>query len=503
MLAEYVAAYAPVLVESTGKRELLGGGMLDWNMLLSPNRRKHSMNADTGVSLDIAVGREEVERDYDRILFAAPTRRLADKTQVFPMEENDSVRTRLTHSHEVSNLARSIGVRLAFEHGEEVFGTDHEALKVTRTVPALLAAIGLAHDLGNPPFGHQGEVSMQQWFVAQARSIAAARHASGGNERQDAEPFDASKYIEHDFVHFDGNAQTLRLLTRLQVLNDDFGLNLTVATLSALIKYPAVFGAETYGYKKAGIFRSEEGIVNEIWDGAGLTPGVRHPLTVVMEACDDIAYSVIDAEDTIKKGYASFYDLMDFIDSNAEDAVSKDIVQKARLKNREFRKENLSSRELDDISMQIFRAIAISKMVDAATKTFVANREKLMSGDALPEFELIKESECGVFCKAVKKFDSRYGFQHRDVLRLELRGHNYIQSMMDMLWSAVQEGIDSSSPFDRFVYGSISENYRRVFERTDRGDYAKRQIICDALSGMTESFLIKKHDQLCALARAG
>jgi dGTPase len=221
-----------------------------------------------------------------------------------------------------------------------------------------------------------------------------------------------------------------------------------------------------------------------------------------MEACDDIAYSVIDAEDTIKKGYASFHDLMDYISANSKGQASTEIVSAAKARNDEFRKENLSSRELNDISMQMFRAFAISRMVNAATKTFVENKSRLLSGDALPDFELIKVSDCGGFCKAVKDFDKQYGFRHRDVLELELRGHNYIHSMMDMIWSAVQEGDDSSSPFDRFVYGSISENYRRVFEKTDRSDYAKRQLICDALSGMTETFLIKKHKQLRALLEA-
>lgn len=474
--------------------------MLAWTSLLSPERRKPK-GISTG-SIDIAVGRKEIERDYDRILFAAPTRRLADKTQVFPMEANDSVRTRLTHSHEVSNLARSIGVRLAFEHGREVFGDDHETLEVTRTVPALLAAIGLAHDLGNPPFGHQGEDSIQQWFFKQAQTIAAARHVAGSGESGEREPFDPRKYVEEDFLRFDGNAQTLRLLTRLQVLNDDYGLNLTVATLAALIKYPVVYGDGRSGYKKAGIFESEREIANDIWRRVGLTTGVRHPLTVVMEACDDIAYSVIDAEDTIKKGYASFHDLMDYISANSKGQASTEIVSAAKARNDEFRKENLSSRELNDISMQMFRAFAISRMVNAATKTFVENKSRLLSGDALPDFELIKVSDCGGFCKAVKDFDKQYGFRHRDVLELELRGHNYIHSMMDMIWSAVQEGDDSSSPFDRFVYGSISENYRRVFEKTDRSDYAKRQLICDALSGMTETFLIKKHKQLRALLEA-
>ena len=137
--------------------------MLSWDKLLNQTRRKDLYRSSE--SFGTGAGRTESERDYDRILFATPTRRLADKTQVFPMEENDSVRTRLTHSHEVSNLARSIGVRLAFDHAENVFGPKHELLQVKRNVPSMLAAVGLAHDLGNPPFGHQGEIAIQQWFA--------------------------------------------------------------------------------------------------------------------------------------------------------------------------------------------------------------------------------------------------------------------------------------------------------------------------------------------------
>ena len=128
---------------------------LVWEKLLSETRRKDLH--DTGESPGGTKGnRTEAERDFDRILFAAPTRRLADKTQVFPLDPSDSVRTRLTHSYEVSNLARSIGMSLAFNHPQEVFGDNHEELDVKRKVPAMLAATGLAHDLGNPPFGHQG-----------------------------------------------------------------------------------------------------------------------------------------------------------------------------------------------------------------------------------------------------------------------------------------------------------------------------------------------------------
>lgn len=454
--------------------------MLDWNKLLCAARRKEL--AGVSGSMGTAASRTEIERDYDRILFATPTRRLADKTQVFPMEEHDSVRTRLTHSHEVSNLARSIGVRLAFEYPERVFGPNHEVLNVKRNVPPLLAAVGLAHDLGNPPFGHQGEIAIQQWF-----------HQTFKDQP-----------IEEDFSEFDGNAQTFRLLTRLQVLNDQFGLNLTIATLAGLIKYPSVFGSgQKYGFKKYGIFKSEAAIIDEVWHHTGLRAGARHPLAYVMEACDDIAYSVIDAEDTVKKGYASFYDLMDFLESSADgDAVIKEVTEASKAKNKEFKSAELSSRELNDISMQMFRVKAIAKMVEAATTVFVQNIDKMMNEDIAPGFELIKNSECGRLCQAVKDFDFRHGFQHKEVLRLELEGNNRIKSMMNMVWRAIDKEGNKDLPFERYVFGAISENYRRVYRTMEKSRYTQLQLLCDVISGMTESYLIKKHDEFRSLEKA-
>lgn len=451
--------------------------MYSWETLLNQTRRKELHGSKE--SIGTGVGRTEFERDYDRILFATPTRRLADKTQVFPMEENDSVRTRLTHSFEVSNLARSIGVRLAFEYEEKVFGKNHEALQVKRNIPSLLAAVGLAHDLGNPPFGHQGELAIQQWFTEKKETLS----------------------ISDDFLKFDGNAQTFRLLTRLQLLNDQFGLNLTVGTLAALIKYPSVYGSNNKGgFKKHGIFKSEEAIINEVWSQTGLVEGIRHPLAYVMEACDDIAYSVIDAEDTVKKGYASFYDLMDYLESyDSADEVIQGVVSAARKKNTEFKREELSSRELNDISMQMFRVKAISEMVSSATAVFVENIDKILSGTIEPGFELIKNSSCARLCAATKKFDYSHGFQHKDVLKLELQGSNYIKSMMNMLWNAVEKEGNPDFPFERYVFGEISENYRRIYMTSDKSTYAKCQLVCDALSGMTESYLMKKHTEFNAL----
>ena len=235
---------------------------LEWGKLLSSGRRK--TRAGKGGSTHTEKGWEELERDYDRILFATPTRRLADKTQVFPLEKNDSVRTRLTHSHEVANLARSIGIRIAFDHAKDVFGPKHEELQIQRTVPALLAAIGLSHDLGNPPFGHQGEVAIQSWFA-----------------EMDQEGGKLEGQIHADFLEFDGNAQSFRLLTRLQTLNDDFGLNLTDATLTSLLKYPSFHNSKVNAHEKWGVFESERKVAEEIWKYTGLAEEQRHPLTYV------------------------------------------------------------------------------------------------------------------------------------------------------------------------------------------------------------------------------
>jgi len=451
--------------------------MLDWQQLLNHSRRKDKTHHQ---SMNSAGGRVEIERDFDRILFATPTRRMADKTQVFPLEKNDSVRTRLTHSHEVSNLARSIGVRLAFEFPEQVFGSQHEELLVKRNIPPLLAAIGLAHDLGNPPFGHQGEMSIQAWF-----------------KKNNKKWF--NNQVNADFLHFDGNAQTFRLMTRLQILNDDYGLNLTYATLAAMIKYPSFWSSiDKGGYKKSGIFESERSIVEDVWKNTGLGPGLRHPLTYIMEACDDIAYATMDAEDTVKKGYASFYDLIDHLEHYCQDdELMLELINSSKKKNTEFKQESLSSNELNDISMQMLRVKAISLMVTSVVDTFVTHCRTLMANKNAEGFNLVNASKANALCRTLKIFDAEYGYQHKTVLELELRGSNYIHSLMDMLWEGINnEG--QGSLFAQYAFGQISENYRRVYNKNPHleANYKKAQLLCDVLSGMTDSYIISLHDEL-------
>ena len=527
---------------------------MNWNRLLHNGRRKDKAEksllsfGEGSWGLKETKGtREEIERDYDRILFLAPTRRLSDKTQVFPLEQNDSVRTRLTHSYEVSNLARSIGTQLAYEHASLFSVSEHPDREgeLTRIIPSLLAAIGLAHDLGNPPFGHQGESAIQAWFKTKGKEFF---------PKEDGK----IPYIYNDFMYFDGNSQTIRLLTQLQILNDKFGINLTYATLSAMLKYPqsSTYVAEKnealrssqkeniseeYSHtkttwKKHGYFYSEARIIEDIWKETGLAEGIRHPLTYVMEACDDIAYSVLDAEDIVKKGLASFHDLMNHLkhymtcelnkvtndkklsESEKEEKQANleekfklilETIEESQRKHDEFSAPslNLTPRELNDMSMQMFRVSAMNKLVSSITKAFADNIERLMDKKE-PVKDLMSISNACELCEALKLFDYKWGYKNKSVLKLELEGHNYIYNLMDMLWIGIHGRLNkdnsgnSTTPFGEYAYGRISENYRRVFE--DKSNelpdrYKEAQLLTDAISGMTDSYLIDLHDELKAL----
>ena len=475
------------------------GEQLDWTALLNSRRRKPRPG---GKAHEPRLGedRTQHERDHDRILFSTPVRRLQDKTQVFPLERNDSVRTRLTHSHEVANMARSMGTTLAFVHGEALgFPASVEPL---RNVPALLEAIGLAHDLGNPPFGHQGETAIQTWMK---------RHATPRSEEPGSFAiFDAPGLTEpmrRDFLAFEGNAQAFRLLTRLQILNDDFGLNMTYAFLAALMKYPVPSDAvdkSSHARKKFNFFQSEAGIAAEVWAETGLRQGVRHPLTFVMEACDDIAYSVVDVEDAAKKNLINFNVLTAWLRHDAcDDEVTLGVCQRAERYHADFRDEGLSPGELDDISMQMFRVDAIGTMVRAAVGAFVANRDAIMAGAF--DRELMAASDAVVLWTSLKRFAKFHVYRHRSVLEVELAGHRTLHELMDMFWTAVVERKDPDDlrsdreALPAYVYSRISENYRRVAEAPGNRmpmRYRELQLITDMISGMTDTFAVSLRDDL-------
>lgn len=472
---------------------------LDWTKLLSTRRRKDG-DAVLTPNAKALEARTEHERDHDRILFSTPVRRLQDKTQVFPLERNDSVRTRLTHSHEVANMARSMGTTLAFVHTEALGLPD--AVNPLRNVPALLEAVGLAHDLGNPPFGHQGESAIQGWM---------AKNGTPRDENADSlgifDGWAPSEAQRQDFLRFEGNAQAFRLLTRLQIVNDEFGLNMTYAFLAALMKYPVPSNETKKGSqarKKFNFFQSEADIVLDVWARTGLSKGVRHPLTFVMEACDDIAYSVVDVEDAAKKGLINFNVLVAWLKHHADgDDVTLSVVAKAEKRHSEFRGKSLSPRELDDISMQMFRVDAIGSMVNAAVTAFVENKDAILAGEF--DKELMAVSKADKLWASLKSFAKQHVYSHRKVLEVELEGHRTIHALMDMFWAAITDRADATDlssrrpPLSGYVYSLISENYRRVAEGPNNRmpmRYRELQLVTDMISGMSDSFAIALHEDL-------
>lgn len=475
---------------------------MDWGKLLSETRRK-DLHGATLQPLNAGGDRTEIERDYDRVLFSTPVRRLADKTQVFPLEKNDSVRTRLTHSHEVSNIARSIGVALSYRDDSPF---NNEVFR--RNLPALLATIGLAHDIGNPPFGHQGEYAIGDWFKKHAEKTF--EYLTDNNITISS---DEKERMQLDFTAFEGNAQALRVLTKLQIMNDNFGLNLTCAALTALIKYPVTSEKRNklnISTKKFGCFHSELDVVKDIWNETGLKQSLRHPLTFLMEASDDIAYSVLDVEDAVKKGLVSFRDLISYLETSPlnedeADSVIKDVCSKAKKQHHKHKEANLSPPEVNDLSTQMFRVFAIGAMVSSVIQAFLEQKENIEAG-TLTE-DLIAVSTSALLCKKLKRFALENAYKHRTVLELELEGHKVIHSIMDMLWPAIVSRGDPQketkghpgTPYEKYAYGRISENYRRVFESPNEDlplGYRQCQLLADMVSGMTDSFALSFEREL-------
>lgn len=432
--------------------------------------------------------RIEAERDYDRSLFSTPVRRLADKTQVFPLEAHDSVRTRLTHSLEVSNLARSFGVRLVAEK--------QWTSELSRRVPAMLAAAGLCHDLGNPPFGHQGERAIQTWFE---RNPTALEGVDDDHRK--------------DFLKFEGNAQTFRLLTRLQHPRSEQGLDLTWGTLASLTKYPCFSsstGKSLVATKKHGIFASEKERAERMWQETGLGQGQRHPFAYVVEACDDICYAMIDAEDSVKKSIASIHDLLSFLEEHAGgDTVITELVKAGRGYFKKYREiPAISSQELNDVSVQRLRVDVIGRALSDVFTTFQQYEPSLVNGSF--SNDLVGKCDSGPLIKQLKRFDRLHGYEYRPVKELELRGEQAIQTALETLSAAVF-GVERLFPHhgkgltasQSYLYSRISEGYRRAYEMALADEspslprrYFSCQLLTDAISGMTDTYLLRFVDEL-------
>ena len=322
---------------------------MDWHTLLPRERLGKPVHSSA------ELGRSAFHKDHDRIIFSGAFRRLGRKTQVHPVSSNDHIHTRLTHSLEVGCVGRSLGMRVGeMLRGELPEWCDPSDLGV------IVQSACLAHDIGNPPFGHSGEDAIRHWFQQ-----AAAR---GWLDAMDADE-------RADFLNFEGNAQGFRVLTQLEYHQFDGGMRLTYATLGSYLKYPwTARHADSLGYKKHkfGCYQSELPLLEQITEKLGMPKldderWARHPLVYLMEAADDICYGLIDLEDGLEM------ELLDYpeVEALLLDLVGDDIPETYR---------QLGPSDSRRRRLAILRGKAIEHLSNAAARAFVEQKQALLDG---------------------------------------------------------------------------------------------------------------------------
>lgn len=362
------------------------------------------------------------------------------------------------------------------------------------SIQAIAATCGLLHDVGNPPFGHAGEVAMQGWFRRLLEKDEELLSALGG----------ASSPYAQDFLRYDGNPQTLRLVAHLQMLADSHGLNLTAGTVSALMKYTAASNGvseDNHEASKPGFFCSEAQLVGEIRALTG-TGRNRNPITYLVEASDDVVYSTVDIEDGLRKGVITWDDVKELLQAQAGENV--DLVDHLVERSEKYVKDGgleFSGRSLDEARVQILRTYMIGRHVDAAAAEFQRGYREIMDGTY--SGELLARGATAGLREASKRLARESIFQARSILQLEVMGRSVIEDLLDLFWEGAKTAPDKSSEFRRSfpgkLYNLMSANYRMVFEsHTKPVDlaYARVQLVADYVAGMTDSFATDLHRQL-------
>jgi dGTPase len=461
-----------------------------WSLLLGEKRfrqKSSTINSD---------GRNTFENDYGRLISSAPIRRLQDKTQVFPLEESDYIRTRLTHSLEVSYLASSIGQSI------ENFLLKKKELKpvLKGNLSSLLRVSGLVHDLGNPPFGHFGEEAIKKFFE---------RHFKNNKTT-------LTDLEKADFENFDGNVQTLRILSKLYYFGDEYGYNLNYSSLATIIKYPSnsidgnkkLLSLDKYNSleseekkkhtyevskKKFGFFQTEKETYKEI-DNYLKLGHRRHPVVYLLEAADDIAYSAADIEDGIKLGKVDLNDIERIFSEHLKE--NKETVLK---KLKDLRKEYENEKNVDSsLIVQKFRIFTQQIMIGSIVKSFEEHYDDIMQGKL--ENEIIDISAAKDIRKAYKNLQYIV-FDDKSILKKEIAGWEAIYGLLDIFVEASKSKsfIVTGNNLESRLYKIISTSHRKVFEDIEKysnDEYKTLQLIVDFISGMTDRYAIRLFQEL-------
>jgi dGTPase len=410
--------------------------MMHWEQLLSLKRQGDTSKRLRKEQDDTRLG---FEVDFDRIIFSAPFRSLQDKTQVIPLSKTDFVHTRLTHSLEVSVVGRSIGRLVGkkiiekYPHLKEIHGFQ------ANDFGAIVAAASLAHDIGNPPFGHSGEKAIGEYF-------------SIGNGKKYKDQLTAKEW--QDLIDFEGNANGFSVLTSSR-LGIEGGLRLTYAVLGAFMKYPKESlpkkPTQNISDKKYGFFQSDKEFFKEVANELGLIPNKlgndvgfeRHPLAYLVEAADDICYTIIDFEDGINLGLVSEDFALEYLIKLVKDTI--DTPKYQTLTNKEDR-------------ISYLRALAIGNLINDAVRVFIENEEAILKGEfpnALMDKSKYKAQIDDIIQLSVKKI-----YQSREVIEKEITGYQIINNLLDKFCTAYNNDFDNSKTnFDSLLLKILPEKH--------------------------------------------
>lgn len=389
---------------------------MEWEKLLSLKRhgdnfkRKRIDQDETRLGFDV---------DYDRIIFSSEFRSLQDKTQVVPFSQGDFVHTRLTHSLETSVVGRSLGRRVGVEILKKYPHLKNDLGYHANDFGAIVASASLAHDIGNPPFGHSGEKSIGQYFMS-------------GPGKKFGDILNDKEF--QDLCDFEGNANGFKILTQSRPGREG-GLRLSYATLGAFIKYPKeslpIKPTSDVSDKKYGFFQNEKNIYFDIANELGLSKNDggynRHPLTFLVEAADDICYTIIDFEDGINLGLVDEDYALEYLINLVRDSINTE-------------KYHSLNNTIDRVSY--LRALSINTLINEAVGIFIENEDDILNGKF--NVALLKKSKFKPQIADIIKISIEKIYESKEVIEKEVAGYNIINKLLDTFISSVNRYYEGS-----------------------------------------------------------
>ena len=438
--------------------------MMKWQQLITNKRlgqeQRHSERHDD---------RTEFKRDYDRLIFSAPFRRMQNKTQVFPLPGSVFVHNRLTHSLEVASVGMSLGNDVA-----RLLGRRHDYLRdsLFQEIGQIVATACLAHDMGNPPFGHSGEKAIQTFFT----------EGKGAALRQKVSP-----EFWDDITHFEGNANAFRLLTHRFAGRRPGGFVMTYSTLASIVKYP--FTSSAAGSKgKFGFFRTEQDFYTRIADEMGIicksAPGrplvyARHPLVYLVEAADDICYEIMDIEDSHKLKILSFEETRELLLSFFDDEARRSIE-------RRIEDENVTDRHEQVVYM---RACAIGKLENECVRVFANHEDEILAGTfsgSLVDKMQERQRKAYRHCAEVS---AEKIYRSKPVLDVELSGYKIMATLMEQMAEAVLHP-------ERYYSKQLIDRVSSQYDINSPELETRIMAVIDYISGMTDIYALDIYQKI-------